>query len=458
MLKKKETASGIVERVDYPNRGIVRGPEGEKVLVKNVLPAQTVTFGVSKAREGHYEGRLLSVDRPSPMETAEKACGAFPDCGGCLYQTIPYDKQLDLKKEQILRLFSGIRGIEGAVFDGIIPSPTEICYRNKMEFSFGDAYPGGPLLLGLHKRGTTYDIMDAGDCALVTEEVRGVLRAVLEYCREKELPHYHKKTHTGFLRHLLVRQSATDGRILLCIVTSSQEEHDFSGLARRLLALPVRFAGLWHGINDLKADAVQCGKLICLYGEDHLTEEMLSLHFRLSLFSFFQTNTKAAERLYAKVREYMLQYAEEGGRKPVLYDLYSGTGTIAQILAPAAEEVYAIELNEDAVRAAVRNAAENGIENVHFLCGDVGKMLEEIPAKPDFIVVDPPREGLLPKALEKVSGYGAGHVIYISCKATSFARDMTVFASRGYRIERFALCDLFPMTPHVECVTLMTRK
>ena len=344
-------------------------------------------------------------------------------------------------------------------YDGVVPSPKEYGYRNKMEFSFGDEKKDGPLQLGLHKVRSRYDIVSAESCLIVEEDIRAIIRIVLAYCKEKGLPHYHKKSHKGYLRHLLVRRSESDGQLMVLLVTSSQIDHDFRELEGRLRAgVAGSFAGILHGINDALADAVQCDRIIPLYGTDHLTEQVLGLSFRLTLFSFFQTNTKAAEAMYDLVRRYLHAFLEEKGRKPVLYDLYSGTGTIAQILAPSASHVYGIEIVEEAVLAARSNARDNGIGNCTFLCGDVGKVLGEIEERPDYIILDPPREGVLPKALSKIAAYEVPHMIYISCKPTSFVRDMTILSAWGYAVDRYAVCDLFPFTKHAELVVSLYRK
>ena len=461
MLKKKEIAEGTVIKAVYPNQGILCGPEGEKIYVKGVVPGQRVRVRITKKRETHLLGRLLEVLEYSPEETEICGCSAFPFCGGCLYQYLPYEKQLALKETQLQELLRSSVGQE-TVYDGILGSPSPLAYRNKMEFSFGNERVGGPLHLGLHKRGTTYDILMADTCTIVHEDVNAVVRTVWEYCTEKELPHYHKTTNTGFLRHLLVRRSESTGELLVCLVTTSGIDHDFSPLADRLLRLrigdhPVRFAGILHGFNDLPADTVQYQRADILYGADFLTDELLGLRFRISVFSFFQTNTKGAEVLYGKVREYLGIFTKTAGRKPVIYDLYSGTGTIAQIVSPEASHVYAVEIVEEAVESAKKNALENGITNCTFLCGDVLKMLDEIEERPDFIILDPPRDGIAPKALQKIMQYDVPKMIYISCKTTSFVRDMAVLHAAGWEMERYAYCDLFPQTPHIETIVLLQK-
>ena len=461
MLRKKDVADGIVEKAVYPNQGIVRGPEGEKIYIKGVVPGQRVSFRITKKRETHLLAKLIDVIERSSEETEETDCAAFPECGGCLYQYLPYEKQLQLKEVQLQELLRPCLS-EETVYDGILASPHPFSYRNKVEFSFGNDRIGGPLHLGFHKRGTTYDILMGDTCTIVHEDVRAVARTVWEYCVEKGMSHYHKTQNTGYLRHLLVRRSERSGELLVCLVTTSELEHDFGPLCGKLLSLkqreePVRFAGILHGINDLPADTVQYQKAEILYGTDFLTDELLGLTFKISVFSFFQTNTGGAEVLYRQVRSYLRNFLAESGRKPVIYDLYSGTGTIAQIVSSEASEVYAVEIVKEAVQAAEENAVINKIGNCTFLCGDVLQKVDEIGARPDFIILDPPSDGIAPKALQKIIKFDVPKMIYISCKATSFVRDMVTLRDAGWKVERYAFCDLFPQTPHIETICLLSR-
>ena len=456
MYKKGDTGEGIVSRVTYPNRGKIYTEEGQRITVKNALPGQKVRFRVTKRRDDKLEARLLEVLALSPDETAPKACDIFPDCGGCLTQRFPYDRQLEIKAEQIRTLLADVID-ENTVFDGILPSPSQYAYRNKMEFSFGDAVQGGPLTLGLHRKGSMFDVLDASTCALVHPDLTLILRETLDYCRERELPKYNKKSHTGLLRYLLLRRSESTGEILCYLITSGEGGVSFSDWGEKMKALPLEgsFAGIFHGIDDRFSDALGVERLECLWGRDYFYENLLGLTFKVTAFSFFQTNTRGAEVLYDLVRRYVT--GQLGDRRPVLYDLYSGTGTIAQVLAPVAERVYGVEIVEEAVVAARENAALNGLDNCVFLAGDVLKKIDEIEERPDYIVLDPPREGIAPKALAKIEACGVPGMVYISCKATSFVRDMTYLKSRGWRVERFAAVDLFPNTQHVETVCLLTH-
>ncbi|RGD02976.1 23S rRNA (uracil(1939)-C(5))-methyltransferase RlmD [Lachnospiraceae bacterium AM25-11LB] len=462
-MKKGEIYEGIIETVEFPNKGKVQ-VEGKTVVVKNGIPGQKVRFMINKKKGTRLEGRLLEVLDKSPLEVREPVCSIFPACGGCMYQTMSYEEQLNMKAAQVKKLIDEavIRGgqvdTEGKpdyIFEGIKGSPQEFAYRNKMEFSFGDEYKDGPLSLGLHKKGSTYDVLNACDCKLVHEDMTKILTCILEYCREEGFSYYHKMQHTGFLRHLLLRRGNTTGEILVNLVTTSEIETDFAELQKRLLALPLegKIVGFLHIINNSLSDVVRSDETRILYGQDYFYEEILGLKFKITPFSFFQPNSYGAEVLYKTAREYI------GDTKEMtVFDLYSGTGTISQIMASVAKEVIGVEIVEEAVKAAGENAHLNGIENCRFIAGDVLKVLDDIQEKPDFIILDPPRDGIHPKALPKIIDYGVDKLVYISCKPTSLARDLEMFLGRGYQVEKVCCVDQFCQTVHVETVVLLSHK
>ena len=461
-MKKGEVYEGIIEQVDFPNKGRVM-VDGQPVIVKNGMPGQRVRFMINKKRGGRVEARLLEVLEPSPLETRKPVCSIFPQCGGCMYQTMDYSHQLEMKQEQIRRLLDTAiknggqvdeNGNPDYVFEGIKGSPTEFRYRNKMEFSFGDAEKDGPLTLGLHKKGSTYDVLTASDCKLVHEDLTKILTCVLDYCKEQVFTYYHKMRHEGYLRHLLLRRGNTTGEILINLVTTTQLDPDLSELVERLLALPLEgtIVGILHILNDSLADLVQSDETRVLYGQDYFYENLLGLKFKITPFSFFQPNSLGAEVLYETARSYI-----GDTRDMTVFDLYSGTGTISQILAAVAKKVIGVEIVEEAVVAARENAERNGIENCEFIAGDVLKVLDEIGEKPDFIVLDPPRDGIHPKALPKIINYQVENLVYISCKPTSLARDLEIFLKQGYRVERCVCVDQFAQTVHTETICHLKR-
>ena len=474
-MKKGQIIEGIVQRIDFPNKGLVETEDGSVCIVKNALPGQKVRCAINKVRKGKAEGRLIEILEPSELETGSE-CQHFGICGGCLYLSFPYEEQLKIKEMQVKKLLDSVLcKQENYEFEGIKASPICYGYRNKMEFSFGDEIKDGPLSLGMHKRGSFYDVVYVKDCRIVDEDYRKILMCVREYfegLKEKgiDVSFYHRLRHVGYLRHLLVRKAAKTGEILIALITTTQvpeiklELQILDGFKQALLNLKLdgKIAGILHTKNDSLADVVQSDETNILYGQDYFYEELLGLKFKISQFSFFQTNSKGAEVLYQTARDYISDFIktsqngnEQSGK--VVFDLYSGTGTIAQLMAPVAKKVIGVEIVEEAVEAARKNAELNGLHNCEFIAGDVLKVIDEIEEKPDIIILDPPRDGVHPKALNKIIRYGVEHILYISCKPTSLVRDLEVFLECGYRVERAVAVDQFPWTGNVETVCLLSK-
>ena len=460
-MKKGDIYEGTVEKIEFPNKGILH-IDGERVVVKNAIPGQKIQCVITKRRKGKSEARTLEILAHSPAERPEEACPHFGICGGCIYQSLPYEEQLNIKKEQVKSLLDTVVADGTYEFQGIKASPISLGYRNKMEFSFGDEVKDGPLALGMHKRGSFYDIVTTPECRIVHPDFCRILVATKEYFEELGIAFYKKLQHQGYLRHLLVRRAVKTGEILVDLVTSTQrdylgertEEEVLAEWTKKLVSLPLdgRLAGILHTENDSLADVVQSDATHILYGQDYFYEELLGLRFRISPFSFFQTNSLGAEVLYDTARGFVGDTKDR-----VVFDLYSGTGTIAQILASVAKKVVGVEIVEEAVRSAQVNARLNGLENCEFLAGDVLKVIDELQDKPDLIVVDPPRDGIHPKALGKIIDFGVDRIVYISCKPTSLVRDLVVLQDRGYRVEKVCGVDMFPGTGNVETVVLLSK-
>ena len=468
-MKKGQIVEGIIERVDFPNKGILRAEDGTRVIVKNAIMGQKVSAAVNKVRKGKCEGRLLEVLEKSALELPEPGCVHYGICGGCTFQSLPYEEQLKMKEKQVKDLIDAVITEEnkGYEFLPIKASPRPKAYRNKMEFSFGDEYKDGPLALGMHKRGSFYDIVNVGECQIVDEDFRRVLKITLEYFKEKQIPFYHKLRHTGYLRHFLVRKAAKTGEILVDLVTTTQMEELSGENESALLEGWVKklceekydgvLKGILHTKNDSVADTIKNEGTDILFGQDFFYEELLGLKFKITPFSFFQTNSLGAEVLYQTAREFIGDALDDEANQTV-FDLYSGTGTIAQILSPVAKKVIGVEIVEEAVVAARENAALNGLTNCEFIAGDVLKVIDTIGEKPDYIVLDPPRDGIHPKALEKIIRYNVPQMVYISCKPTSLARDLEVLQARGYQVKKVQCVDMFPATGNVETVVLLSHK
>ena len=451
-MKKKDIIEGKIIKTEFPNKGTFIC-EDQKVTVKGVIDGQTIKGQVTKKRKSGCVVRLLDVLEKSPLEDAKPVCPHFGICGGCFYQTVSYENQLKIKEGMVRDLLKDY--VNDDIWEEIKGSPKVHGYRNKMEFSFGDEVKDGPLALGMHKKNTFHDIVNITDCQIVDNDYNLIVKCALNIAQQMELPFYHKMRHEGYFRHLVVRRAESSGDILVNIVTTSQVEADLTKLRDALLELPLsgKIIGILHTTNDSLADVVQADKIDILYGQDYFYEEILGLKFKISPFSFFQTNTLGAEILYKTARDFVGETKDK-----VIFDLYSGTGTIAQMLAPVAKKVVGVEIVEEAVEAAKVNAELNGLDNCEFIAGDVLKVVDELEDKPDFIVLDPPRDGIHPKAIQKIIDFGVEQMVYISCKPTSLARDLEVFEAAGYKVKRATAVDQFPNTVHIETVVLLSHK
>ena len=464
-LKKGMEYEGNVIRTDFPNKGVVYVGDS-KVTVKQAIAGQKIRFTIGKLRNGRAEGNLKEVLERSELESLQPACPHFEICGGCTYQRLPYDKQLEMKSGQVKRLLDGCISYEYE-FMGISGSPNQWGYRNKMEFSFGDCEKGGELTLGLHRKGSFYDILQITDCKITNQDYNDIIKCVVGVCRKYGVSYNHKLTHHGYLRHLLIRRAATTGEILVGIVTTSEwkdgiitEPSFYAELRSELLSLNLNgsIVGILHSVNDDPADTVKAQSTEILHGKEFFFEEILGLYFKITTFSFFQTNSFGAEVLYGTVRDFVKEACSGNNKTGIIFDLYTGTGTIAQVLSPVAEKVIGVEIVEEAVKSARENAALNTLDNCEFICGDVLKVMDSIKERPEIIVLDPPREGIHPKALSKIIGYGAKTIIYISCKPTSLVNDLSGLHEGGYRVKKVKCVDMFPHTVHVETVCLLSRE
>ena len=452
-MKKKDEIILEIADVNFPNKAYGYY-EGEKVIVKNAVPGQKVQAQVFKKRGSGVEARLQKVIERSPLEREAGMCSHYALCGGCTYQTMRHEEELRLKERQVKRLLENA-GICVQSWEGIVPAPSETGYRNKCEFSFGDEEKDGDLALGMRKRMSYYEVVTLKDCNIVDADYLRIIEGTLQFFQERRVPFYHKARHDGSLRHLVVRKGAATGEILINLVTSSEVPFSVEEFKDMLLGLELdgSVCGILHSVNDGLADVVKSDEMRLLYGRDFFMEKLFDLEFKVSVYSFFQTNSAGAEKLYSIVKEFAGDVADK-----TVFDLYCGTGTIGQIMAEAgSKKVLGIELIEEAVVAANENAKRNHLENCTFLAGDVLKMVDELEERPDLIIVDPPRDGIHPKAIGKIIAFGAPEIVYVSCKPTSLARDLEIFQQEGYQVEWVKLMDMFPRTVHVETVALLSK-
>jgi 23S rRNA (uracil-5-)-methyltransferase RumA len=441
-----------IEKSQFPSTGI--GYAEDKIIyVKNAFPGQTITGRVKRKREEFAEVKLISVDEKANYEI-EAPCPHFGICGGCSSQSIPYEKQLELLSEEVKALFTDADVTTGEYL-GIQGSPNQWEYRNKMEFTFGDEAKGAPLSVGMHMRGKSFGIVTVDNCKLVDEDYRTIIRLTEDYFRAQDLTYYKIMKAEGYLRHLVIRKAQNTGELLVNLVTTTQIDFDLSEYVELLRSQNYNgnLVSILHTENNSLSDAVIPEKVNVLFGKDYIRETLLGLQFNISPFSFFQTNSKGAESLYSIVKDFM-----GDSKDKVVFDLYCGTGTIGQIVAGAANKVVGIELIEEAVEAAKENAKLNGLNNCEFLAGDVAEIIKTVKDKPDIIILDPPRSGVHPKALDYVIKFKAKEIIYVSCNPKTLVEDLKVLTERGYKVVQTKVKDMFPHTPHVETIVKLIKK
>ena len=441
-----------IEKTEFPSIGVGH-VEDRKIYVKNSYPGQVIRGKVKKKRENYAELRHLEVVERADYEINAK-CPHFGICGGCSSQNLTYEKQLELLSDEVKGLFEDA-GVSTGEYEGITGSLNQWEYRNKMEFTFGDEEKGGELTLGMHIKNKSFGIVNVDKCQIVDEDFRKILTITVEYFRTQSLPYYRVMKREGYLRHLVIRKAKNTGELMVNLVTTTQIDFDLTEYVELLKKADYegKLVSVLHTENDSFSDAVICDKLNVLYGIDHIQEELLGLKFKISPFSFFQTNTKGAEGLYSIVREYM-----GDSDNKVVFDLYCGTGTIGQIVAPKAKKVVGIELIEEAVEAAKENAKLNNLNNCEFLAGDVAEIIKTVKDKPDIIILDPPRSGVHPKALDYVIKFKAKEIIYVSCNPKTLVNDLKVLTESGYEIVKTRVKDMFPNTPHGETVVKLIKK
>lgn len=446
--RKKKIIIGKIENVKFPNISQFTY-ESKKINFKGGIEGQTVSVVISKRRSDHWEGKILETLEKSPLET-NKTCPNYLECGGCSYQSVSCDYELDLKLKQITELFSDIYDGEIQIFE----SPLKSAYRNKMEYTFADMYKDSPIMLGMHKKNRFYEVVDTKECNLVHSDYEIIRNAVINYARDNNLSFLKKRNHEGLLRHLIIRYALTTKEIMVNIVTTTKENFDIESFVKMLLDLKVEgtIKSVIHTENDSLADAVVPENVKVIYGEDHINETIFDLNFKVTPFSFFQPNVFGAVNLYQKAIELCGDIENK-----VVFDLYSGTGTIGQIVAKKAKEVYGIEIVKEAVESANKSAKENGLTNCKFISGDVLTEIENRKEMVDIVIVDPPRDGINQTALEKIISCGAKTFVYISCNPKTQKRDAKILIENGYELKTIKIFNQFPRTVHCETIVLLSK-
>jgi 23S rRNA (uracil1939-C5)-methyltransferase len=439
-----------VDSLAYGGNGVAR-LNGFVVFVRRGLPGDTVRARVTKVKRSHAEALAFDVIEPGPKRV-EAPCAHYPACGGCRFQDLAYEAQVEAKQEQVRDALRRLGGVAEPPLEPILPAESEFFYRNKLEYSFTQT-PAGPAL-GFHKAGRWDEVLEVEKCWLTTDLGNALRAAVRDWAREERLEPYDQAEHTGYLRHLVVREGRNTGQVLVQLVTAAGERFDRDQLVETLRRFPEVRSIHW-AVNDSAAEVTNLPTTL-LWGDEAIEEELCGLRFRVRPNAFLQTNTAMAERLYELARE---QAALTGGE--TVYDLYCGIGTIGLTLASSALTVWGVEISEESVACALENADLNGITNAAFFAGETADALAELRDRagdPDLVVVDPPRAGLSGKALRRLGRLEAPKIVYVSCNPTTLAGNVkTLAAEWGYRLERARPVDMFPHTPHIETVALLTR-
>ncbi len=440
-----------IESLTFGGRGLGR-LDGYVVFVPHVAPGDTVRARVTKRKSGYAEAALVEVTKSAP-ERIDPPCPVFTRCGGCTWQHLPIEVQENWKHRIVQDALRPIlsKHPQPIEVEPITPSPVPFHYRNKMEFTFGQEAPDAPLKLGFHLPGNWKHILDVNACWLQPQSLDAMLEAAKREGERQFLKAWNPVRHEGMLRQLLVRWSVYEGKALVAILTGERDGFDFPAFRTALTDACPDIKGVVWGLNANRSDVARAEEVLDSWGETTLEEHLGDLRFRISLASFFQTNTRGAMELYSTAKEYLGLTGNEQ-----LFDAYCGTGTIGIFCADKAKQVYGIELIRDAIWDARSNAEWNGLDNCTFMAGDMSQalpvMLNSIEGKIDRLVVDPPRSGMDKRALAQLIAIQAPVLVYVSCNPTTMARDFEQMIEGGYRIERIRPVDMFPQTYHIECV------
>jgi 23S rRNA (uracil1939-C5)-methyltransferase len=447
---KDEELELHVDSLAYGGNGVAR-LNGFVVFVRRGLPGDTVRARITKVKRSHAEALAVEVVEPS-AQRVDAPCSHYPACGGCRFQDLAYEAQLEAKQEQVRDALRRIGGLAAPPLEPIVPAESQFFYRNKLEYSFTQT-PAGPAL-GFHKAGRWDEVLEVEKCWLTTDLGNAIRNAVRDWAREERLEPYDQAEQAGYLRHLVVREGRNSGQVLVVLVTAAGERFDRDQFVETLQRFPEVRSIHW-AVNETPAEVTNLPTTL-LWGEDAIEERLCGLRFRVRPNAFLQTNTAMAERLYGLAGEYA---ALTGGE--TVYDLYCGIGTIGLSLASRALTVWGVEVSEESVACALENADLNGITNAAFFAGETADSLAELQERagdPDVVVVDPPRAGLSGKALRRLGRLEAPRIVYVSCNPTTLAGNVKELAAEwGYRLERVRPVDMFPHTPHVESVSLLTR-
>ena len=460
-IKKRKAYELEIIDLAFGGRGLAK-PDGLPVFIDRCVPGDVVFAKITKKKKSWAEGKLINIIKESALRNQGK-CQYCNFCGGCKWQQLGYDLQLEYKKRHVTESMEHIGGLKDVRVKDVIPSDRIYEYRNKMEFSCSSKRWLLPWELendeikkdfgiGLHVPGTFDKVIDIKQCEIMPNLGNKILDDVRSFIKESGLDAYHLRTHEGFWRFLMLRHSVAFDTWMVNIITKTKRIDVVQKLADLLAQRHPQIKSILNNITDSKSGVSIDKEEIGLYGEDHIMEKLGEFVFKISANSFFQTNTRSCEKLYSKVSE----YAELTG-KEVVMDLYSGTGTIPIWLSGQAKMVVGIEIVKSAVIDAKQNARLNGIENCEFLEGDIKDVLPQLKQKFDVMIIDPPRVGMHKDVVQQVLSIGPEKIVYVSCNPATLARDLETLGPK-YEAREIQPIDMFPHTYHIESVALLLKK
>lgn len=460
-VKRKKEYEFTINKLAYGGAGVAK-IDNYVIFIKDTLPGDRVIARITKRKQNFAEARLISILEKSPLRISAP-CPYFEWCGGCTWQNMSYENQLNHKRQIVSESLQHIAGIADPQVEKVLPSEKIFAYRNKMEFSFSDrrwllpdelgvADIGKDFALGLHIPGTFDKILQIDRCLLQSDTANAILRTVNQYARESGLKPYGLKSHEGFLRFLVIRESGFNHEIMVNIVTGYEDVKSLKPLADKLITDYAQVKSVVNNVNTRRAQIAAGEQEYVLAGRGAIKERLGSFHFNISANSFFQTNTAQAEKLYKQIMEMAGLQGDE-----IVWDLYAGTGTISMFLAQRAKAVVGFELVEAAVADAVKNIREHDVNNARFVAGDLLHQLREVQPLPDVLVTDPPRAGMHEKVVRLINQIQPKTVVYVSCNPTTLSRDLTIL-KENYRIEIVQPVDMFPQTYHIETVVKLISK
>jgi len=456
-VKTGEVIEIKIEKLDATGKGVAK-PDGFVIFVQGAIPGQKLKVKIIKRKKNYAEASIVEVIEKSPIEK-EPLCSVFPQCGGCSWQTVPYEEQVKIKESLVKEMLTHIGGLDITI-KPIIASPVNIFYRNKMEFSFG-SNEQNEAVLGMHERGYFSKIVEIKDCILQSVESNKLVGFFSTFARKSGLPVYNNKIHSGFMRHLIIREGKNTNERMVNFVTTSHIlptwQNDFLNEFNIFLKKEnIGVNSLLHTINDKVSDIAFGDKIKVLYGKEYINEKIGDLLFKISPYSFFQTNSAAAFLLYKKIEE-----LAACDKATSVLDLYCGTGGIGLFLAKNAKIVMGVDSFAGSIHDARENAKLNNIFNAEFFAADTKKFIQDLASRKfyaDIIIVDPPREGLNSKVIQILSILNPKKIIYVSCNPATMSRDLSSLSSFEFQTSEIQPLDLFPHTPHIECVASLVRK